>query len=329
MKKPIQFVILSIISFSIKSQVIINGSDINPTVGTTLSEHTCNYVNPGNSGANQTWDFSTLTSTGSQSGSASSSSSNGANIVINYSSGANIHYKNDANSQEIKYITSNSSSTIFTYSDGEKMLHFPLAYNSSYTDNFRATFITSGVYPSVRSGYNNLIVDGYGTLIMPSQTITNVIRTKLTQVYADTISISGSPYIINYSSEIYYWYKAGYKAPVLSMTSVTALNQTTQHGSYTTATNVGINEIEGLKSINLLGNPFINNLSFSVKSTKSFSIKYELVSITGDIIYASNEANLSKGINMLNISTEGLKKGIYALKISKGNSILTKMVIKN
>lgn len=323
-------ILTTVLSLSLNtvSQVTINGNDVNPTPGDNFSEFTCNYVSPGSAGANQTWNFSNLTSTGNQTSNVSSSSSNGANIVVNYSGGTNIHYKTDASSQEIKYITTNNSSTIFNYSNGEKTLQFPLSLNTTYTDNFRATFSTNG-FPSVRSGSNVLIADGYGTLILPGQTLTDVVRTKLTQQYADTISLSGSPYIINYSSEVYYWYKAGYKAPVLSLTAITALNQTTYGGSYTSNTNIGIQKIENINKITVLGNPFSENLTFSIEAKKNQSVKYELVSITGEIVYTSNQANLITGNNNININTSNIEKGIYALKVSNNNNAITKMIIKN
>lgn len=324
MKKTLQLTVLSLLSVSMTAQVTINGADINPSVGNAITDNTSAYSSPGNAGANQTWDFSSLTSTGTSTTNINASSTNGANMVFS-SASADAHYSITSSSQEIKEIF--ASSTTITYSNGEKVLQFPLAFNASYSDTFRATFMSGGLYPAVRAGYNTLEVDGYGTLILPSQTITDVVRVHLQQDYADTIDI-GTPYIIAYTSDIYIWYKAGFKSALLGMTSFDAGGQVSSYGTYTNATNVGIDRIEGVEEVKILGNPVIENLNFSIETNTSLDVDYQLVDLSGSVVYSSNSASLTSGTNVLTISTDNLAAGVYALKITSGESAISKLIIR-
>jgi len=324
MKKKLQASLLCLISISAMSQVTINGSDVNPSVGNSITDNSTTYASPGNAGANQTWDFSTLTSGGTSSTTITASTTNGANMKFSTSS-ADAHYSVTSSEQEIKEIF--ASSTTITYSNGEKVLQFPLAYNASYSDTFRATFMSGGIYPAVRAGSNTLLVDGYGTLMLPSQTISDVVRVRLQQDYADTIDI-GTPYIINYTSDIYIWYKAGFKSPVLSMTTFDGGGTVSSYGAYTNAVDVGIDKIEGVEELKILGNPFTENLKFSIQTTSELPIDYQIVDISGSVIYASNSATLLNGENVLTIPTTELSTGVYALKITSGSSTISKLIIR-
>jgi len=328
MKKQLQITLLSLVSITAFSQTTINGSDVNPSIGESYTSNTCAYQNPGAAGANQTWDFSNLVSTGTYSYNIAASSLNGSNMAFITSGGgsANSHAKIDASGHEqLVIITTNST---FTYSDGEMMKQYPLAYNNTYNDTFKASFVANNI-PSTRTGTNTLTVDGYGTLILPGQTISDVIRYKFEETYIDSLDLGGGNYYeINYSSENYYWYKAGNKESILAFSSLIVPGQTVESGFYTALTNVGIYQIDGIDEISILGNPFISDLNFSISTKKDIEIYYELVDLSGSIVYSSNQANLSPGVNTLKLSTENLAKGVYALKIRKGENTMTKLVIK-
>lgn len=324
MKKHLLYSFMTVVSINCYSQVTINGSDINPQVGDVQVSNNIDYVSPGASGANQTWDFSALTSTGTATFSIISSTTNGANQAYSYS-GAVVHYNNTSSAQEMKTIE--ASGTVITYTDGEKILQFPLSFNANYSDTFYATFITNG-YPAVRSGDNTLTVDGYGSLILPGQTITDVLRVKLEQDYSDNIDI-GAPYIIDYETEIYIWYKIGVREPLMSLSSLTSsTGGLTEYGYYTNITNVGTEEIRGIDEVVVLGNPFQNILNFAITASESKSIQYQIIDVTGANVLLSSENMVSIGTNNFAINTDDLPAGIYGLRILDENNSITKLVIK-
>jgi len=71
----------------------------------------------------------------------------------------------------------------------------PWSYNESYSDVARHSFTTNGV-PVKRGGTISGKYDGYGTLILPKGTFSNVLRISYTQVIIDTITIDAGPFTI-------------------------------------------------------------------------------------------------------------------------------------
>lgn len=323
MKKILLFS-LSLIGYLTNfAQPTINGIDINPVAGESFTDNNTAYTSPGTAGANQTWDLSSLTSNGTTTTTVSSTTVNAANTHFSSTNGDS--YMNiNSSAQEI--IEINASNIIFTYTDGEKIIQFPLSYNTTYTDSFRATF-TSGTYPAVRSGNCIGTVDGYGTLILPNQTITDVIRINYQQDYYDTIDL-GSPFIIHYISNVYTWYKAGSHFPIASLSNLESGGQTTEYGAYTNETNLSVSKIDEINEVHLLGNPFQSILSFTVDANASKEIEYSIVDLSGQVVYQSNTTTILPGKNKLSINTENLSKGVYALKISNGFNFISKLIIK-
>lgn len=326
MKKNLLFVLAISMSIANTAQTTINGSDVNPSVGDSYTDNNTNYMSPGNAGANQTWDLSSLSSSGTTTSTISASTTNGANMLIDNGTG-NLVYENISSAaQEIKAIYSAGNNVTITYSNGEKVFQFPFTYNATYSDSFRATFTTNG-YPAVRSGNGMGTVDGYGTLILPNQTITDVVRVNYQQDYYDTIDI-GSPYIIHYTTNNYYWFRAGTHFVLATLSDANFGGQTSQYGLYTNAINVGIPRIEGVKGINILGNPVQSQLNFTIEANDSKEIEYSLVDLSGQVVYQTNTTTVLPGSNRLSINTDNLAKGMYALKISNGDNFISKLIIK-
>jgi hypothetical protein len=324
MKKTLRLTIYTLFSVTAFAQGPIISSDLNPSPGLTYTDNQTTYMAPGSAGANQTWDFSSLTSSGTMTSNVSAATNNGANMLLDNGSSQS-YYSFTSTEQELKEVI--ASGTTITYSNGEKTLQFPLSYNATYSDTFKANFLSNGTYPAVRSGSNTFTVDGYGTLILPNQTVNDVIRIRFQQDYSDTIDI-GYPYILNYTSDIYIWYKAGFKSPVLSIVNFVGAGTTSDYGFYTNANNVSIDEVKNIEDVKIYGNPFTDLLTFSVEATKPLEIVYQITDMSGQVVYSSINATLHNGSNKFTIPTNNLKSGAYALKIMNGNQAISKILIR-
>lgn len=322
MKKNLLFLAMLGVGVTSLAQTTLTSSNLNPQAGESFTDNQCNYQSPGSAGANQTWDFSTLTSTGSQSTSYSATSVAGANLKADYgSSQAYILY----NSSGQEMLQADNGSTVITYSDGEMLFQFPMAYGTTVTDDFRATFTSNG-FPAVREGSNQQEADAYGTLILPGQTISDVIRIHYTQDYSDTIDI-GTPYVVDYQTDIYIWYRAGYHSHLLSFTSYNFGGQTGSYGIYTNTTTVGTEAISGIDKVTILGNPVKDVINFQVEATTQKTINYSLYDALGQNVYLTNTSEISNGINSYSIDVNSLPSGMYALKISDNESAINKLII--
>ncbi len=163
----------------------------------------------GSTGAGQTYDYSVLPSFNSSYeilGIDNLTSPFGntyptANATVSWSSFGTPYYHFLLSDTSYIYLGGGGSFGDYQYVDTYQQLKFPFTYNDSYTDTFVAISNTSGY----RAGTVTVSGDGYGTLLVPGQTINEVLRVKRVSAYYDTIS--GNP---RYTEETYYeYYKPG------------------------------------------------------------------------------------------------------------------------
>lgn len=145
-----------------------------------------NPVNPGNSGAMQTWDMSSLTQTEEQSftyippaeGPLADSFPEATLCAQSWQDDYS-YYKVNASALTVEghvVTTGANDTTIIVFSDSEQILELPYTMASSFVDNFEGvSYIPNfGAFPF--DGTLDFEADGYGTLILPTGTYNNVVR---------------------------------------------------------------------------------------------------------------------------------------------------------
>ncbi len=140
--KNFTFIISSLFVGSVAfSQPVIQANQYNASVGEALTIHRSNYMNPGASGANVIWDLSALTDNSSEviSYTAANPSFPGSNITGNFQGGVSANFIFDNAGQQYRAIT--AGSTVIDYSNPQTSLKFPITYNTSFNDDFYATFL--------------------------------------------------------------------------------------------------------------------------------------------------------------------------------------------
>jgi len=193
-----------------------------------------------------------------------------------------------------------------------------LTYNTSFTDFFEATF-TSGTNTVHRHGDVTVLADGYGTLILPTGTFTNVLRVKIVEDYQD--DVTGFP-ATEYDSEIFMWYKQGYHNYLLSITQFDTYVVTQRYGSYLDEA-AGINDNNDRNKFTVYPNPANEILNLDLKDLSDKNILLEIFDIKGRTIF---EKCLNNDIhNEVNISD--IPEGIYMLKVSSENYNSTQKLI--
>ena len=168
--------------------------------------------NPGASGSNVTWDFSSMGSGSSNSliySSASSPDYPNANIEFTTQSTSN--YFDVLNNAYTYYGFSNASASS-EFSDGQDQIRVPMAFNDNYTDPFSGTYVAFGQTLD-RTGSLDVTYDGYGTLSTPQGTYSNIIRVRIVRTSSD--EISGQP-ISNSVDSIYFWYNEYTGHPIMT-----------------------------------------------------------------------------------------------------------------
>jgi hypothetical protein len=312
------------------AQTSLTATGINPLIGETYTLKSGAYVSPGNAGASQTWDLSSMsgTSAGLTTIVTPSSTPNGSSF-----SSANVCASNPTANTYNYYITSSSAlknagiygnGTSIVYSNTEDFLHFPFAYANTYTDSWAASFLSSG-YTWYRKGSTAVTADGYGTLITPTQTYSNVMRVHFVQTYKDSTYV-GMPYVINYTNDEYMWYKNGIHTQI---TAVYTLSSDAGGGPYTGAIyvatpNVGVNDASDfISSSSLFPNPAADQVTVDFTLTENKSVSLQIFNTVGQQVVVNENAEGFQGLNSIQLDVTKLPEGIYFAQVILDGSIAT------
>jgi hypothetical protein len=115
-----------------------------------------------------------------------------------------------ADTNEYYWMGNGNSSYVMINTDPMKICVFPFNYGNQMNDSMFATYTLSSKLHTY-SGYHSLIADGWGTLKLPKNTYTNVIRAKSEEYIKDTadgVKTESFYTIIN-------WYDGINKVPLL------------------------------------------------------------------------------------------------------------------
>jgi len=323
------FIVL-LISVRTIAQPTLTAATSNPVAGNVFLQHQIGYDDPGVIGANITWDFSgvfeisTVTNTFSlPSATPYASLYPSANLASTINSGGTIYYSyfnTSTSSYTLNGMNIPSMATSMPYTDPEKLLSYPFTYNSTYTDAFATT--VSGYD---RHGSVTVLADAYGTIILPYGTITNVLRVKATETYADYISGSA---VTNYTSTNYYWYKPGIKYCVFQLSQLKMNgNLYQQYGLYLDETHVGISDnVLTQNTINCYPNPATDIITLEVlQNSTSNDNNFTLSDLNGKELIKQELNQLS---NKTEIDISSLSGGIYFLKLVYNDKVEIKKIVK-
>lgn len=215
MKHLYLFAVCTLITLGLSAQITITSATHTPLVGdsyayTVASNQTLNIHQQ--MGANQTWDLSTVTGSTTIAEYVSPSQASQPNafpnatltekidVVENYFSKTN-----DALLLEGSII-SGVGRVEYSINKREQMV-FPMTFGTTDSAAFEGEFINNaaGGQTFQRAGTIDFEADGYGQLILPYDTIENVLRVRQIVNYSDNFSGIN---VFNYTDTIYMWYNA-------------------------------------------------------------------------------------------------------------------------
>ena len=186
-----------------------------------------NNIYPGNGGANQTWNYSSLVflndssrsnyvaASGTLYYSSFPTSTVASNTPINPSSFT--YYKTSGSSFEQLGSHTGVYKTIFR--DTKKWMQYPLSYGQSFLDSNISRVVNVGTNDTVQKNLEILRVtyDGYGTLTLPSGTVTNVARLRYETNSVDSMFFGGPPQVEYIADTTWAYYKSNYRFPVFQI----------------------------------------------------------------------------------------------------------------
>ena len=351
-----------VFSSYIFAQITVTTSDLPSSsskirLSTALTAGSIDYTL---TGADYTWDFSTLVAVSQTIDTfvtvASTSiyyypsfilAANQAekqpdmNLLIFTLSNTYNFYKNAAASYaEIGYGTQFSVIPVpipIKYDNPDVMYKFPLNYNNvdSSASNGSVSLTTLGYYGEVKTRHN--VVDGWGSITTPYGTF-DALRVKSLITVKDSLhldTIMTFPISITRNITEYKWLAKGLSYPLLTIT------ETSTGGLPATKTYVymdSLRQFAGIQSNNIskatdlkiAPNPAKDQLNIDYNVNASADVEISVFDLTGKKVKTLLKEKQDKGEYELPVSvqTEGFNKGIYFIKLTvNNNSIVKKLVV--
>jgi len=329
MKKSLLFIFGATLfaSADLLAQPTLTASGSNMVVGDVFIWTTSNAVAQGNAGANQTWNLSSLSSSGTATNTAVTpgstpygSSFPSANVSIQAGGGTYTYYTTSASAFQYRGIAP-SASIETNYSNPEDYMHYPFTYNDTYTDYFvGVTTNTASPYPNYRRGSTTVTADGYGTLTTPVGTFGGVLRVHFVQNYQDSSNVAGTDYITTYANDQYMWYLNGNHTSIAStftlVTTFFGSPTTTSGAQYLNSVIVGVSENKdpGV-AMAVYPNPATTSATIKVKLENNSAIEIKTLNSLGAQVLKTVLAEGMAGENELKLDIRNLPEGIYFAQV--------------
>jgi len=294
-----------------------------------FEDHT---LTPGPSGANQTWNFSTVPDSltpfsadvVAPTSTPYASSFPGANAVFRFGSN-NVtffrFYKYTSSFSEDLGSIINSTQIPFPinekFTDTRIEAKFPMLFNDSWSDPYSSItynqFGADTISKSYMSGKHTMTYDAYGTITTPTGTFSNALRMKVREERKDSIvsmGFPGPPTITTANNTIYLWFvNQGNSFPVRFQLEYDSIfdgeNSNYSKSGYFTNPTTGNSNLTRNQKIKVFPNPssdFLHLVHPDGEDLKSLTIS----SPTGKTFETIKRGNL--------IDIRNLPAGIYFLK---------------
>lgn len=191
-------------------------------------------------------------------------------------------------------------------------MSYPLHYQDVFVDTF---YNTSGTW----TAYSTHTADGYGDVILPGGTVSNVLRTH---EYTYIVYPTDTTY-----ENFYSWMKPGVHWNVCQYgeihTSTQVLNT---FFNYLDPVASGIADLNDSKNVSCYPNPFHNNLSVTVKNKNYREVSFTIKNTLNQTVF-SNQNNFSSS-PLKSIDPGFLPNGIYLLEINIDEERIVKKIVK-
>jgi len=343
MKNYFLLLAILLISINIQAQIpVLTSATTNPSAGETYYRYLCDTtgITDQTTGAGFTWDYSGLT-VANYSGSDTCSKisfescaatpyctnypgTTLADVEIGYQAGTGTTDTNYTyyllNSTEYASLGNEKSINKNTSSPAQVLLNYPFTFSTIQTNAFRYISENYGLDTFYGNYIDSVIGVGYGTLLLPSGTYTNVLKIAYIIHAIDSANISGTPVYDTAYGLTYFWFATGYPIPLLAMSNPSTTSNPVQINMYTQFP-LTVNSLSNaINKVTAYPNPASNEVHVSgIIENTSYSIN----NLQGNCLLNGIINEVSPIINI----TE-LQPGFYILYLTNelGNKTILKLV---
>lgn len=333
MKKIYSLLLLLAGSGVCVAQPTLTAANSNPLIGQSFEKKLFTPVanQHGNAGANQVWDWSGVTEDISGTGEIVNpigtpyySTYPSSNICYQVFDGSyEYHLANSAGLYRLGF-QSPAAGISNVYTNNVKLMQYPFSMNGTYTDTYAANVGVPGDTGTF-SGSVTVTADGWGTLITPSGTYTNVLRVHAAFSEIYLYDIFGP---ITQTFDQYTYWQPDAHFPLAEYTVGLQGGAPFSSASWTVAT-VGINELaaENYK-LSVYPNPVNTSAEITYTLTKSSDVSLVINDVTGRTIQSLKPAETQPGKHAVPVNAASFSNGIYLVAITiDGETATTKMIV--
>ncbi|MES2567409.1 MAG: T9SS type A sorting domain-containing protein [Bacteroidota bacterium] len=298
-------------------------------------------VIPKNTGADQMWDFSAVTSnTVMETTSFTSTTSAGPNAGIYTGAtladfdGGSFHTYYKSTTNQLENLGFEDANIILNFTNTAITSVWPITFGSNFSDVAAGTctaIVLANATGTV-NGLYNVTGTGTGTLMLPGGAVfNNVLQTVSTpslNIFCPSTMIG--PFTLNSVGRVYDYYVSSQKFPILSVVyeKVTGNFPSTKGIIQINSSVVtGINDANFDASFSIFPNPAKNN--FNIKLNNATNDKCS-VAIVNSIGQTTKTIDLGNDTNILTtISISDLNSGVYMVKTTLGDKVSVRKLIVN
>jgi hypothetical protein len=311
------------------------------------------FVDPGNAGPGQVWNFNDIQFTGNDPVSAINIPSlpkmNGVsdyNLLLS-DNGYDYYMNLTTVGLEEKGYWNAGQKLSLIYSDPVLKMKYPFSFGDQFTDHFDGTAWYGGTSAIQFSGDVTVAGDASGKLILNDQAIDGVLRVKSVKKGLQ-INTCGTTdvNIVKYS-----WYASGYRypvmnvnivetsangaAPVVTRTSyVNTSQEVTKRGSMAVIGSVPAppkSPVQTDIKVSVSPNPFVDNLNYSYVLPESQVVSIDIYDLAGKYSgWLVNKQRQTAGLQNgeFSAATLGLTPGVYCIRFTFENQVEILKLIK-
>ena len=335
--------IISIVAIGANAQVVINYNSHAPVTGVNNIYVSAGFLNPGNSGKNIVWDFSTAEIQNETRNTYFEEVN--LNEVEKFNINTTHVLKEDDNSfyQQIspeQYAITGfiNDDFIIFYNQPLVRIKYPFSYSDRYEGQLEAHAFNNNNSETIIDGNYSITADAYGKIILPGEKSFDVLRVCQ---HSNSVQVSRCREV-NIESTKYLWYSATERYPI-----ATTIIQTKRfcNGEVQKTENTWINQ-KYLKSdktpeqnsiannyfdAHIFPNPLVDEAELMISINNASNVEISISSITG-----KNLKTLQKRIELesgqyfykINSSELSLMPGMYLVNIGVNNEKQALKLIK-
>lgn len=291
-----------------------------PTPGTSVLTNYAPVVSAGPDGADQTWDFSTLVADSSayvfvEDPAATPGAPDFPNATAAIVGPDGTQYF-QSSSTLVELVGPSLIGQTAPLSNPASYLPLPCTYQTSWEDDFAGAIDIMGFALDV-TGNVIAIADGFGTLILPEGTVTDVLRiNRITTTVINTPFGGGE-----IEENAYAFYQVGLGVPILEISNTTGelpfLGPIDISSlEWVDVTNVGLNELASDPiGVSVFPNPATEHVQIDFSLAGGRNVSIELFDLTGRQVSFMNVSTAASGMHSSIMDVSELPSGMYLVRI--------------